>query len=167
MEPNLQFSAPWGYGLRATSWAATVLFCGVAAFGYWQPGLPELVRWTLMLLPPLMLAGGAIGTVRGYELGAGELRIRRLFWDTRIPLEGLRAIEPDPEATRGSLRLFGNGGLYSYSGLFWNRRLGRYRLYATDPSRAVVLRFERRVVVVSPDKAAEFVRVLRGRISPG
>ena len=61
------------------------------------------------------------------------------------------------------LRLFGNGGLFSYHGWFWNRRLGRYRLYATDPERAVVLRFARRTIVVSPGEPAAFVRALLDR----
>ena len=43
------------------------------------------------------------------------------------------------------------------TGCFWNRKLGRYRAYVTDPKRAVVLRFDDRVVVVSPDCPAEFV----------
>lgn len=36
----------------------------------------------------LVLAVPAAFTVRGYELAPGELRIRRLWWDTCWPLDG-------------------------------------------------------------------------------
>ena len=49
-------------------------------------------------------------------------------------------------------RLCGIGGLFVFCGLFWSRKLGRYRAYITDPRRAVVLRFGNKVVVVTPDE---------------
>lgn len=160
MEPPFEFTSPWSRGLLATSLAASALFFGVAAFGYLQPGLPVWARWTLATLPLLILLGATLWTVRGYVLEPGVLRVRRLFWGTCIPLDGLESARWEPEATRRSLRLLGNGGLFSYHGWFWNRRLGRCRLYATDPERTVVLRFARRTIVVSPGEPAAFVRTL-------
>ncbi len=66
----------------------------------------------------------------------------------------------DPDALRGSIRLFGNGGMFSFTGLFRSPKLGRYRAYVTDPARTVTLRFADRVVVVSPSDPAAFVRDL-------
>lgn len=34
-----------------------------------------------------------------------------------------------PEAIRGSVRTWGNGGFFSFTGLFWNRELGNYRAF--------------------------------------
>jgi len=62
---------------------------------------------------------------------------------------------------KGSLRLFGNGGLFSSSGLFWNRRLGRYRAFATDPGNAVVLEFPDRTLVVTPESPSGFLAALK------
>lgn len=162
MEPPFELPSPWSRGLLATSLAATAVFLSVAAFGSLQPGLPMGARGALTTLPLLILLAAALWTVRGYVLEPGVLRVRRLLWDTSIPLDELESARWEPEATRGSLRLFGNGGLFSYHGWFWNRRLGRYRLYATDPERAVVLRFARRTIVVSPGEPAAFVRALHG-----
>lgn len=162
MEPPFELPSPRSRGLRAASLAATALFLSVAAFGYLQPGLPVRTRWALTTLPLLTLLAATLWTVRGYALEPGVLRVRRLLWDTSIPLDGLESARWEPEATRGSLHLFGNGGLFSHHGWFWNRRLGRYRLYATDPERAVVLRFARRTIVVSPGKPAAFVCALHG-----
>ena len=71
--------------------------------------------------------------------------------------EGLQSADLQPGALRGSLRLFGNGVLFSFTGLFWNRTLGKYRAFLTDPKRAVVLRLPPRTVVVSPDRPEQFV----------
>jgi hypothetical protein len=72
----------------------------------------------------------------------------------------------DPQACKGSLRVIGNGGLFSFTGLFYSKALGRFRLYATDFSRSVVLTLADRVVVVTPAAPHAFVEHLRQRF-PG
>ena len=52
---------------------------------------------------------------------------------------------------------FGNGGLFSITGRFWNRKLGRYRALATDPSRAIVLRYPKRTIVITPHDPQHFI----------
>jgi hypothetical protein len=69
----------------------------------------------------------------------------------------------DHEATSKSLRLFGNSGFFCIAGLFSNRKLGRYRAFATDPQRAVVLELPARKVVVTPENPWQFLAALRTR----
>jgi len=64
---------------------------------------------------------------------------------------------------RGSIRLFGNGGFFSFTGVFQSRKLGRYRAFVTDPARCVILRFTGRVVVVSPADPEAFIRDVMNR----
>ena len=63
----------------------------------------------------------------------------------------------EPDAMRGSIRTFGNGGAFSFSGFYYNKRLGSYRAFVTDPRRAVVLRYATRRVVLSPAAPDDFV----------
>lgn len=63
---------------------------------------------------------------------------------------------------RASLRTFGNGGGFSFTGRYWNKRLGSYRAFVTNPARSVVLRWQDRTVVVSPASPEEFVREVLG-----
>jgi hypothetical protein len=58
---------------------------------------------------------------------------------------------------RWSVRLWGNGGFFSFTGFYFNRLLGRYRAWVTDPRRVVVLRFPARTVVISPAEPEEFI----------
>jgi hypothetical protein len=104
-----------------------------------------------------MLPVASLFVVRSYAIEFNELLIRRLLWTTRLPLAGLQSAEAVPDAMRGSLRLFGNGGMFSITGLFRNRALGNYRAFVTDLKKTVVLRFPKRTVVVSPENPEQFV----------
>jgi hypothetical protein len=74
-----------------------------------------------------------------------------------VPWPGFRILR--------ALRLFGNGGLFSISGLFWNRSLGRFRAFANDPVRAIVLVLSDRKIVVTPEHQDAFLSDLR-RLHP-
>jgi hypothetical protein len=96
--------------------------------------------------------------VRGYSLTENHIEVHRLGWSSVLPLAGLAAVTGEPEGMRGSVRLFGNGGLFGISGWFWNRRIGRFRAYATDPSRMVLLRYrDGRQVAVTPHDVQHFI----------
>jgi hypothetical protein len=161
MHAPLYFQAPWCRSLRVVSTLATVVLVGVGVLGWTRPGLSPLARLATVLVPGLLLALTALWTIRGYQLSAGVLQVRRLLRATRLPLAGLVSAQADATATRGSLRLCGNGGLFSFSGLYWNRRFGRYRMFATDPQRAVVLTFASGIVIVTPEAPEAFVVAVR------
>jgi len=59
-----------------------------------------------------------------------------------------------------SIRTCGNGGFFSFTGFYWSRKLKSYRAYVTDLRRTVVLRYERRTILLSPDSPEDFVREL-------
>lgn len=115
------------------------------------------LRWLLIVV----VVGAALFTIRGYAIVPDAILVRRLFWTTRLPRAGLRSATFDPEAMSGSLRTCGNGGAFSFTGFYWSRKLGAYRAFVTDPRRAVILRYENRTIVVSPDEPENFVRELR------
>lgn len=147
------YKAIWGMTLKVASALAAAILLGVAVMPV--PGL-----WWTRLLPVAILAGAVPFVVRGYAVQDGVLLIRRLWWNTRIDLAGLRSVRFDPEALKGSLRTCGNGGLFSFTGWYWSRRLGLYSMYVTDLKRPVVLTFDKRVVVVSPADPDAFVKEL-------
>lgn len=147
------YKAPWGKALKIVSVFATAILLAVAVWPV--PGL-----WWFRILPLAVLAGAVPFVVRGYEIREGALLIRRLWWGTRIELASLQSVQFDTEALKGSLKTCGNGGLFSFTGWFWSRRLGAYRMYVTDLTRPVVLTFAGRRIVVSPEQPEAFVREL-------
>lgn len=155
--PSKVFDAPWGKALRWSS-CALVAFTVVMFIFYKSSGTIGLAVGSWVL--PFILLGTLPFIIRSYAIAGDELLIRRLFWTTRLPLAGLKSAEVEPRVMSNSLRTFGNGGAFSFTGWFWKKPLGHYRAFVTDLNRTVVLRFEKRTVVVSPAEPEEFVRQL-------
>jgi len=156
------YKSPWSTSLIVVSVLATLL-CLVPTFGV--PFLPmpkhggEVIRW-LRWLPLALVFGCALFTVRGYTITPDAILVHRLLWDTRLPRAGLKSAEFVTGVMNRSLRTCGNGGFFSFTGFYWSKTLRSYRAYVTDLRRTVVLRYERRTVVVSPDAPEEFVAEL-------
>jgi hypothetical protein len=113
------------------------------------------------LLPVMVAIGCAPFTIRGYTLTPDAILVHRLFWTTELPRSGLASAQFVPHAMRWSIRTFGNGGFFSFSGLYWSKVLGAYRAFVTDLRRTVVLRYRSsRPVVLSPATPEDFVHDL-------
>jgi len=137
----------------------TVICLGVSASAWWAVVVerqPAPLRW-LALSPLVLLLTTTLFTIRGYTISSDAILVHRLLWATRLPRVGLESAQVEPDAMRGSLRTFGNGGAFSFTGFYYNKSLGSYRAYVTDPRRAVVLRYTTRRVVVSPASPDDFV----------
>lgn len=153
------YKAPWGVSLIIISSLTTVMCLGVTGTvivgNHWVH--PGWVQTWPAVLPLVLIFGAALFTIRGYTITTDALLIHRLFWTTCLPLAGLQSARHAPEAMRWSLRSWGNGGLFSFTGYYRNKALGAYRAFVTDPHRTVVLEFsDRHKVVVSPDAPEEF-----------
>ncbi len=155
------FKAPWGRSVRLATLFSVGILVVVAAMPWLlsggDAGAPGALATVLALA---ILAGSALFAVRGYRVRPDAVEVQRLGWTTRLPRSGLRSVEVAPGVMRGSLRVFGNGGLFALTGRFRNARLGAYRALVTDSERTVVLHYDTRRVVVSPDRPAEFARAL-------
>jgi hypothetical protein len=132
--------------------AALALF----ALAIWRSSGEWAPLATVALLA-LVIAAAWLNSVRGYTLSERELTIERRGWATRLALQELRDVSGNSAALQQSWRLFGVGGLFSWTGVYWKRGLGRFRAYVTDPERAVVLEFSKLRVVISPDDPHGFI----------
>lgn len=135
-----------------------VLICLAITFFLHTAATPVDPRF--FLVQALLLAlvvGAAFFTIRGYAVTPGAILVQRLFWTTRLPLEDLESAEFRAHAMRGSIRTWGNAGLFSITGWYFSRSLGSYRAFVTNPSNIVVLRYSKRTVLVSPENPESFV----------
>ncbi|MCC7216653.1 MAG: hypothetical protein IT517_07770 [Burkholderiales bacterium] len=165
-------AAPWSTMLRvATLFGGVVLAAaGIGAVMAIPRGtrvpFAETFGVFVAFVPPAIAISAVLFVVLGYEVDRHELRVRRLLWWTSVPLTGLVRVATDPALLKGSVRVFGNGGLLSFTGRFRSREIGPYRAFVTDWSRAVVLFVPGRAIVVSPADPAAFVRAVSARF-PG
>lgn len=153
------FRAPWSRMVKIAT--AVVIALAIAL-----NALPFLARPSFV--PTLVLHLGLwlvllfclLFSVNGFSVRDGRLLVHRLGWATTFDLKRLSGFEANPHAMMGSIRLFGNGGIFCFTGFYRNGVIGRYRAYVTDPANAVVLEFGARRIVVSPDDPQAFVEAL-------
>ncbi|MEJ1971008.1 MAG: helix-turn-helix domain-containing protein [Lacunisphaera sp.] len=149
------FRAPW---CRTVKIVTTVVIVLILALPFIVPA--RTLSW---------VQGAAWGalvfctffSVGGFSVRNGQLLVHRLGWATKFDLAQLSGFEVNPHAMMSSVRLFGNGGIFCFIGLYRNAVIGRFRAYVTDPANSVVLEFGARKIVVSPDDPQAFVETLR------
>jgi hypothetical protein len=165
MNSGISFGAPWGRPLKAVTVFTVAMLLGIAIIGFLtgpRGGTEALIWFAGMAVSPLLIVILSLSfAVRGYVLTRKTLFIKRIGWYSRIELEKLVDVEINPKAMARSIRTFGNGGLFGFTGLYWNRKLGSYRAYVTDFQFCVILRFARGVVIITPDDPKAFVRDLK------
>ena len=153
-------AAPWPGVLKVSSAIVTLLVAAVdyGAFRALPPAGPAHVVGRIVALSlPVMLLMSVLFIVTGFAVDGRTLYVRRMLWSTRFDLAGLRQIGREPDAIKGSVRIFGNAGLYSFSGIYRSKKLGRYRLFATDPARSVAMICSAGTVVVTPADPDAFI----------
>ncbi len=158
-----EFAAPWARSVRLVSLGSVAVLLALPLIGLLL-GPQQSWEWHLAMVgaPLIVLCAALLFMVRGYVITDSHIEVRRLGWCTVLPLTGLAAVVGEPRGLRGSLRLFGNGGLFAISGWFWNRRLGRFRAYGTDPERAVLLRYrDGAQVLLTPHDVQHFIIQVR------
>jgi hypothetical protein len=129
--------------LIAVAWAVHIVF--VAAL------LPLLVVFAYAYSP------------RGYRLSGQAIVIKRLIGNIQVPLAGIREIRAGtPDDFTGCLRLWGNGGIFGYYGIFQTSKLGKCYWYVTNRSKPVIVATETRILVLSPDDVAGFMAAATG-----
>jgi hypothetical protein len=164
MQDRATFGAPWGSVLKLVTTVSTMILLGIALLSFFTGPSGDILWILMMAVMPLSIWGvSLLFMIRGYVLTKETLLVRRLLWDTRISLSGLQSAYIDAEAVKGSIRTFGNGGMFCFAGWFRNKRLGSFRVFATNSHNIVVLRFVDKTIVVTPSQPYEFVSFLKKR----
>ena len=159
-----QFGAPWGRALKVITALSAALLLAIPCLALLIESSNTFALALVAIIPPLILLPSVFFMIRGYAIENRTLLIRRLGWNTRVSLADLRDAKYQRDAMKGSIRLFGNGGLFSFTGLYRNRELGLYRAFVTDLNRSVVLTFAtRKPIVISPDNPDLFVTAILTR----
>jgi hypothetical protein len=93
-----------------------------------------------------------------YELMGDELTVRMRLGQKVFPaVTGCSTLSARPPM---GVRLWGNGGLFAATGIFWNKEYGVFRAYVTSARYQdyVVVATRTRKILISPEDPAAFVR---------
>jgi hypothetical protein len=102
---------------------------------------------------------------RGYTVAGRAISVKRLIGTARIPLEGIReARAATKDDLRGAIRLFGDGGLFGYYGLFRTSGLGKCSWYLTSRNEAVVVTTPEKTALFSPADRESFLAAVRAGV---
>ena len=113
--------------------------------------------WAALVLSIIVVSCYLYAPV-AYELNKNELVIvRRINRKTFAPIISSRSIEHDNPAL--GIRLWGNGGLFAGTGIFWNKTYGIFRAYVSTGKRAnlVLLETPTHKVLISPENPQHFI----------
>ena len=115
-----------------------------------------------MLLGTALLAAVVLGCYLrapvAYDLTGNQLTVRfRLGEKVFAPVTRCSVLSA---RLSWGVRLWGNGGLFAATGIFWNKVYGVYRAYVTSArySDYVLVETPTRNVLISPENPSEFVR---------
>ncbi len=112
---------------------------------------------------PLFIALAYAYSPKSYVLLGDAIVVKRLIGDVRVPRSEIREIRAGvPDDFTGVVRLWGNGGLFGYYGLFRTSKLGKCHWYATDRSKMVVVVTADKTLVLSPDDRDSFLAAAGG-----
>lgn len=128
----------------------TLIVMGLNAAMYVAAFREHAVVWGAVGLTLIILACYLLWTPVSYELAGRDLVVSFRLWRARYgPV--LRC-SPVASPVGWGVRLFGNGGLFAGSGIFWNRHYGIFRAYvtATRPADMVLVETGRTKVLISP-----------------
>jgi len=93
-----------------------------------------------------------------YEINGDELTVRLRMGQKVFPaVTGCATLTDRPPM---GLRLWGNGGLFAATGIFWNQAYGVFRAYLTSARYQdyVLVATRTRKILISPENPAEFVK---------
>lgn len=100
-------------------------------------------------------------SISKYRLTDTAIIIVRPFDTVTYPRNIIeRAERVDKSDLYFAIRTFGIGGVFAYTGQFWNRKFGNMTWYVTRMDCAVMLYCRNKKILVSPDEPEAFIAAL-------
>jgi len=94
---------------------------------------------------------------RYLSIDSASIRLQRLVGSVEFPLTIVHSVNPvSSTMIKGSLRLFGSGGCCGFLGIFKNKQVGKFTLYATELKNLIIVKTTGKTYVFSCRKGEAF-----------
>lgn len=154
---EMTYKASYSALVKGISIAMVLLSLGLLPLIYFQPRV--FAGWINagILLPSTFIC--YLYSVKSYTVTADKLIMNRRLrtWNKEIVLNNIESIRlSEEEDFYGAIRTFGVGGLFGYYGSFRSRKLGNFKMNATNSRNRVIIRLKNpnQIMVISPDDGA-------------
>jgi hypothetical protein len=155
---------------RFITWSFMLIAIASPLFLYWASGkdfqnpIPVSTSLVVAAIFSGILLTCALFRVKGYSIDGHDILVHRPIGIRRITLQPSDEVFiGDKKSLKGSIRTFGNGGVFGYNGRFWNFRFRSMIWFVTRLDRTVIIRRRGRpAFVLSPDNPQFVFKLLNG-----
>jgi hypothetical protein len=124
--------------------------------------IPALIVYSLLLFA-LGLVLYLLPVYISYD--ADEIKIQRLISRIILPVQDILLLKKiDDNNIFWSIRLFGSSGVGGYLGLFSNKKLGTYTMYATQKRNLILIKTIRKKYIVSCEQYDDLLNYYAGKL---
>lgn len=158
-----EYKATLGMASRIITSLVIIFFIGQIFFFAHKNSVEPRKEWAfaaafmiLLLLLPVITY---LYRPKAYMLDGQNFYISRIAGSFRIPLSVITTVQQIPNSDlRFSIRTFGNGGLFGYTGYFRNSKLGKMRWFVSQRKNYVLIETnDGAKFVVSPDEPGQLL----------
>jgi hypothetical protein len=145
---------------QAITWAVVAIFVVTLMMSFGSELWPRL---TCPILG-IVVFGCWLFSVKGYIIDRGAIHVQHPLWSDKFELRGLAPEDRRPG--KDSIRLLASNWIFGHSlGLCYNRKIGTFFIYITDPKHRLDVETGKGVLVISPLDKSWPLRLLWGRIA--
>jgi hypothetical protein len=112
---------------------------------------------------PILIGAWAYSPTK-YLVSNESIKILRPIGPVIIQLNEILRIEEKQIETFKTIRLIGNGGLFSFTGSFYNKPDGKFWMYAKNNNFVMITTKEKKSVL-SPDEKEQFIIEIKNKIA--
>lgn len=126
----------------------------------YDPGL--LIAGFLLIITMILCY---LWSPKEYEIENKTLKVIYHWGGKEFPM--VKSCSPVTESTLIGIRIFGNGGVFACTGLYWNKIFGTFRAYTTSARLAdlVLIETEFHKIVISPENREDFIAQCKSEIA--
>jgi hypothetical protein len=155
--------APTGLSIRIITLSVLLLTLGMFIGAFFEPGF----LWIGIALAVIVSFCYLLAPIE-YELHKSQLAIiTRINKKIFSPVRNCSTIHEEKPSF--GLRLWGNGGLFAGTGIFWNRKYGIFRAYVTtgDRKKLILVETPATKILITPEDPDQFVSYVNSSKTPG
>jgi len=109
-----------------------------------------------------ILAGAWAYSPKKYIITEKNIRIVRPVNTIEIPINKVKKVEEKDVNVFKTVRTWGNGGLFSFTGAFYNKTDGKFWMYAKNSNYVMI--YADKKLILSPDDKELFINQIRSYI---
>jgi len=122
------------------------------------PRFPAVIRFLYAVILSALLVGCYLRSPVAYEITPDDKLIVQFRLGSRA-FGGVKKVAPVAKPVSFTIRLWGNGGLFALTGIYWNRTYGRFRAYVTNLKKLVLVELmDGKKIVISPENIEEWTQ---------